>query len=93
MDEHQKRMNEILQREQAYRQRGVVDIEATHDDIDYLFTRVKILETNNYLLRGVAEAAKNLTNLPASERANVAIVSSEFERRLKILAARLEVIE
>lgn len=50
MDEkHEQRMSEIYQREADYRQHGKVDIAATHDDIDYLWTRLRMLETAHKL--------------------------------------------
>lgn len=42
--QHEQRMAEIYQREVDYRQHGKVDIAATHDDIDYLWTRLRLME-------------------------------------------------
>lgn len=41
--QQKQRMDEILLREQDYRQRGIENMAQAHDDIDFLFTRVNLL--------------------------------------------------
>lgn len=56
----EQRMSEILQHEQDHRQRGIENSFQAHEDVDYLYTRVRLLMNRNKALLDLLDTAYGL---------------------------------